>query len=81
MAILQSVNYNKFDNFERFSNAADEISTKLLSSVLKCHVLVAVPDRCDFEFLTKAAVVTIMFNYDIECLPKGIWAEIIYHQL
>ena len=55
MAILQCVNYNKFDNFERFSNAADEISTKLLSSVLKCHVLVAVPDRCDFEFLTKAA--------------------------
>ena len=54
MAILQSVNYNKFDNFERFSNAADEISTKLLSSVLKCHVLVAVSDRCDFEFLTKA---------------------------
>ena len=32
-AILQSINYSKF---ERFSEVADEISTKLLSSFLEC---------------------------------------------
>ena len=48
MAILKSIEYS---NFERFSNVADEISTKLLSSFLEC----AVPDRSDFEFAIKAA--------------------------
>ena len=48
MAILQSIDYNKF---ERFSNVADEISTKLLSRFLECEVLVVVPD---FEFSMEA---------------------------
>ena len=52
MAILESIDYSKF---ERFSNVADEISVKLLSSFLECEVLVVVPDRCDFEFSIKAA--------------------------
>ena len=51
MAILQSIDYNKF---ESFSNVADEISTKLLSSFPECEVLVVVPDRYDFEFSIKA---------------------------
>ena len=46
MAILHSIDYNKF---ERFSNAADEISAKLLSSFL------VVPDRNDFQFWIKDA--------------------------
>ena len=46
-AILQSIDYSKF---ERFSNVADEISTKLLSSLLECEVLVAVTDGYYFEF-------------------------------
>ena len=46
MAILQSIDYSKF---ERFSNVADEIFTKLLSSFLECEVLVVVPDRHDFD--------------------------------
>ena len=33
MATLRSIDYNKF---ERFSNAADKISAKLLSSFLEC---------------------------------------------
>ena len=33
VAILQSIDYRKF---ERFSNVAEEISTKLLSSFLEC---------------------------------------------
>ena len=41
--------------FERFSNVADEIFAKLLSSFLECEVLVVVPDRCDFKFSIKAA--------------------------
>ena len=41
MAILQSIDYSKF---ERFSNIADEISAKLLSSFLKYEVLVEVTD-------------------------------------
>ena len=45
IAILHSTDYSKF---ERFSNAADEISTKLLSSFLECEVLVAVTDGYDF---------------------------------
>ena len=47
MAILQSIDYSKF---ERFSNVADEIYTKLLSSLLECEVLVAATDGYDFEF-------------------------------
>ena len=49
---LESIDYSKL---ERFSNVADEISAKLLSSFLECEVLVAVPDRYDFEFSIKAA--------------------------
>ena len=52
MVILQPLDYNKF---ERFSNVADEISTKLLSSFLECEVLVAVTDGYDFEFSREAA--------------------------
>ena len=52
MAILQSIDYSKF---ERFSNVADEISTKLLSSFLKCEVLVGVTDGYDFEFSIEVA--------------------------
>ena len=44
-AILQSIDYSKF---ERFSNVDDEISTKLLSSILECELLVAVTDGYDF---------------------------------
>ena len=47
MAILQYIDYN---NFERFSNVADEISAKLLSIFLECEVLVVIPDRYGFEF-------------------------------
>ena len=50
MAILQSTDYSKF---ERFSNVADKVSTKLLSSFLECEVLV--PDGYDFEFSIEAA--------------------------
>ena len=39
MAMLQSIDYRKL---ERFSNVADEISRKLLSSFLECEVLVVV---------------------------------------
>ena len=52
MAILQSTDYSKF---ERFSNVADEISTKLLSSFLKCEVLVGVTDGYDFQFSVEVA--------------------------
>ena len=52
MAILESIDYKKF---ERFSIAADEISAKLLSSFLECEVLIVVPDPCDFKFSIKAA--------------------------
>ena len=52
MAILESIDCSKF---QRFSNVADEISAKLLSSFLKCEVLVLVPDRYDFKFSIKAA--------------------------
>ena len=51
MAILESSYYSMF---ESFSNVADEISAKLLSSFLECEVLlVVVPDRYDFKFLNK----------------------------
>ena len=50
MAILQSIDYSKF---ERFSNVADEISVKLLSSFLEYEVLVEVTDWYDFEFSIK----------------------------
>ena len=52
IAVLQSIDYSKF---ERFSNVADEISTKLLSSFLECEELVAVTDGYDFEFSIEAA--------------------------
>ena len=52
IAILQSINYSKFD---RFFNAADELLTKLLSNFLECEVLVAVTDGYDFEFWIDAA--------------------------
>ena len=52
MAVLKSTDYNKF---ERFSNAADEISANLLSSFLECEVLVVVPDRYNFKVSIKAA--------------------------
>ena len=41
MAILESIDYSKF---ERFSKVATEISGKLLSIFLECEVLVVVPD-------------------------------------
>ena len=41
MAILQSTDYCKF---ERFSNGADENSTKLLLNFCDCEVLLGVPD-------------------------------------
>ena len=46
IAILQSIDYSKF---ERFSNVADEISTKLLSSFLESEVLVAVDMILNFQ--------------------------------
>ena len=52
MAILQSIDYSKF---ERFSNVADKIFTKLFSSFLECEVVVVVPDRHDFGFSIKSA--------------------------
>ena len=52
MAILESIDYNKF---EGFSNVVDEISAKFLSSFRECEVLVVVSDRNDFEFSIKAA--------------------------
>ena len=52
MAVLQSIDYSKF---ERFSNVADEISTKLLSNFCNCKVLVGVPDWYNFEFSIKVA--------------------------
>ena len=52
IAILQYIGYSKL---ERFSNAADEISTKLLSSFLECEVLIAVTDGYDFEFSIEVA--------------------------
>ena len=47
MAVLKSTDYNKL---ERSSNVADEISANLLSSFLKCEMLVVVPDRHNFKF-------------------------------
>ena len=52
MAILESIDYNKF---ERLSNVADEISTKLLSSFLKGEVSDGVSDGYDVEFSMEAA--------------------------
>ena len=52
MATFQSIDYSKF---ARFSNVADEISTKLLLSFRECEVLVVVADRYDSEFSNKAA--------------------------
>ena len=52
MAVLQSIDYNKF---ERFSNVAHQISAKLLFSFLECEVLVVTPDRYGFQFSIKSA--------------------------
>ena len=52
IAILQSIDYSKF---ERFSNVADEISTKLVSGFFECEALVAFTDGYDFEFSIEAA--------------------------
>ena len=41
MAILESIDYS---TLERFSNVADEISSKPLSSFLECEVLIVVSD-------------------------------------
>ena len=51
MAILQSIDYNKF---QRFSNVADEISTRPLSRFCEWEVLVVVLDQHNFEFSIKA---------------------------
>ena len=42
--------------FERFSNAADEVFAKVLSSFLDYEVLVVDTDRYDIEFSMKAAI-------------------------
>ena len=52
IAILQSIDYNKF---EIFWNLTDEISAKLLSNFLECEVLVVIPDLYGFEFSIKGA--------------------------
>ena len=52
MAILQSIDYNKF---KRFSIVVDEISAKSLSSFIECEVLVLNSDRYGFEFSIKGA--------------------------
>ena len=72
MAILQSTDYSKF---ERFSDVADKVSTKLLSSFLECEVLV--PDGYDFEFSIEAAErkhsthMQEIENADSEKFPKS----------
>ena len=52
MAILESIDCSQF---QRFSNVADEISSKLLSSFFECEVLVTVTDGYNFEFSAEAA--------------------------
>ena len=47
--------YIDYSSFKRFSNVADKVSAKLLSSFLEHEVLVVVTDRFDFEFSIKAA--------------------------
>ena len=44
-----------YKSLQRFSNVADEISAKILSSFLECEVLVVIPDRYSFEFSIKGA--------------------------
>ena len=46
--------YIDYSKFKRFSNIADEVSSKLLSSFLEYEVLVVVTDRYDFESSIKA---------------------------
>ena len=53
MAKLESIDYSKF---ERFSNVADEIFAKSLSSFLECEVLVVVTGRYNFIQIFKKAV-------------------------
>ena len=50
MALLQSIDCNKL---ERFSNVADKISAKILSSFLEYEVLVVIRDRYGLEFSIK----------------------------
>ena len=52
MATIQSIDYSKF---ERFSNVADGITSKILSSFQDNNFLVIVPDRYDFELSIKTA--------------------------
>ena len=52
MAILQSIDYSKLG---KFSNVADEISARLLSSFLEYELQVVVTDWYDFKFSIKAA--------------------------
>ena len=52
MAILQYL-YIDYSKFKRFSNIADEISAKLLSSFLEYEMMVVVTDQYDFEFSVK----------------------------
>ena len=47
LAMLESIHNTKF---EGFSNVAEEIYTKLLSSLFKYELLVIVPDLYDFKF-------------------------------
>ena len=50
-----NINVYWLQQLRKFSNVADDISAKLLSSFFECEVLAAVPDRYGFEFLIKAA--------------------------
>ena len=61
MAISQSVDYDKF---KRFSNVADEIFVKLLSSFPECEMLVVIPDRHGFEFSIKDVFFIYLFILD-----------------
>ena len=52
MATIKSTNFSKF---ERFSNVADGITSKIISSFQESDLLVIVPDRYDFELSIKSA--------------------------
>ena len=48
-------NFTDYNKFERFSNVADAISAKLLSSFLECELLALISDWYGFEFSIKGA--------------------------
>ena len=52
MAKLQPINFSKF---KRFSNVADGIACKIISSFQESNLLVIVPDRYDIELSIKFA--------------------------